>query len=260
MPTYAHDTFVTGTTVVGPIPASADNFIQLFNSSGGTLYYKSADSVSSSSNDGNLTAGQSVVLSAANWIVSTTAVNTLVNYLGTTQTGGVSTTSTALAKARTMSIASVPISPGATLTTYSATDTAASSSTAVYLANVFVPANCLVTGIAILNGTNVTTDKVVNYLFNSAGKMIGQTLAAGTVPVADTFQEIDLITAVNITGPAVYWIGRQTNGTTVTLQKMVAGTANMLAGTVAGTSFGAETVIVPPTTMTTNTGPAGFLY
>ncbi len=290
MATYAHDSFSVYQNVVGPLPADDINQIQLVNSSGGTLYYKNASSVTSSSNDGNLTAGQTVTLSTTTWVVSTTVVNVILNYLPgaafggdvtvaddltvtdvftasgtstltgiTTLTGGIGATAT---KARALPAYTYPPQADTTLASTSTTDTASASNKAIYMASLFVPVNCTVTGIAVLNGTNVTTDKFVNYIINAAGTVLGSTAILGTVPnPADTYQETDLTTPLVIRGPAVYFIGRQHNGTTITLQKMLAakGVYN-LAGTVAGTSFGAETSVVPPTTFTADMGPFGYLY
>ena len=176
----------------------------------------------------------------------------------TTTTGGIGAAAT---KARALNIKTSDVDVTATLAGFG-TDAAAADGTTVYLACVYAPFNCTVTGIATLNGTNITTDKIVNYLFNAAGTMLGKTAAAGTAPTpADVFQEIDLTAPLAITGPAVYFIGRQHNGTTIGFQSIAASKGHQpLAGSVAGTSFGAETTVVPPTTFTADKGPFGYLY
>jgi hypothetical protein len=52
------------------IPASTDASVFLANGSGGTLYYGTSSAVSSTSNQGSLTPGQGVTLTAAKWVVS----------------------------------------------------------------------------------------------------------------------------------------------------------------------------------------------
>src|SRR3954466_16168290 len=92
MPTFQHDQFTVGTTAVGPIAATVEQPAQIVNQSGGTLYYKSTSDVTSSSNDGSLTAGQSAVVTAANWLIGSAQINTLINYANpgvTLLTGGV---------------------------------------------------------------------------------------------------------------------------------------------------------------------------
>jgi len=232
--------------------------------------------------DNALTTGQSVTITSAQWFVSAASSGIMVEpstfALGSTSVGGalaVSGTTTIAGvttltggvgdpttKARALPAWTYPPQSDTTLAATSATDSAAADNKTVYLASLFVPQNCTVTGIAVLNGTNITTDKFVNYLINAAGTVIGKTAAAGTAPTpADVYQETDLTAPLTIVGPAVYFIGRQHNGATITLQKIPAskGVYN-LTGSVAGTSFGAETSVVPPTAFAADKGPYGFLY
>src|SRR3954467_14905774 len=79
---------------VTQVPADTLNSVKLVNQSGGTLYYKSDNTVSSSVNDGSLTAGQSVVLQATTFITTTTTVNVAVIPLtGIQDLGGISAAS-----------------------------------------------------------------------------------------------------------------------------------------------------------------------
>ena len=257
-------------------------------SNGNTLYYDNASTVTSSSNDGNIATAASATFTSPQYVICAQGASTSVfvdaaesfpvdlrvgddltvvddltvsdtaTITGiSTLTGGIGATST---KARALGIRSGNWETVSTLSA-TGTDAASASGTAVYLVSVFVPVNCTVTGIATLNGTNVTTDKVVNDLFNAAGTKVGQTAAAGTVPNADLFDELDLTAPATVTGPAVYFIGRQHDGTTIGFQSIPADKGHEpLAGSVAGTSFGAETSVVPPTTFTTNKAPYGYLY
>jgi hypothetical protein len=111
-----------------------------------------------------------------------------------------------------------------------------------------------------LNGT-AHTDKLCYYLFNNAGTKVAQTAAAGTLSATnDVFQEIAFTATYAAVGPANYWLGVQANGATAKSRLVAASTAKLLAGEVAGTSFGAETSVVVPTTFTADKGPIGYLY
>ena len=250
---------------------------KLTNGGASTLYYKTASDVDSG--DTALTSGANVTITDGEWFVSALSSQVLVEDLGisayeasdtingtlsvggvTTLTGGIGPTTTKAA-ALGPSVYTAALDTSATLSAYG-TDAAAADDKTVYLCSLFVPVNCTVTGIATLNGTNITTDKICNYLFNASGTALGQSAAAGTAPTpADTFQATDLTSPVAITGPAVYFIGRQHNGTTIGFQSIpTAKGYRPLAGSVAGSSFGAETSVTPPTTFTAGKGPFGFLY
>ena len=230
------------------ITIGSTNPVELFRTGADALTITDATTVT-----GGVTSTGTLVASNAATVGTTLGVTGII-----TATGGIGAAAT---KARALGIRSADWEAVSTLSA-TGTDAAAADGTTVYLVSVFVPVNCTVTGIATLHGTNITTDKVVNYLFNAAGTKVGQTAAAGTAPTpADTFQEIDLETPTAITGPAVYFIGRQHNGTTITFQSIPADKGHEpLAGSVAGTGFGTETTVVPPTTFTADKGPFAYLY
>lgn len=148
---------------------------------------------------------------------------------------------------------------------------AVGATTEMYVAELFVPATCLVTGIALFNGSNVTDDAKCG-LYDKNGTLIRAT--AGTQQVnADTYQLIPFATGplgaaattVELPGPATYYIGVCYDGTTSTLQTFGTGTfgAGKLTGLVYATNFaaaGTALTITPPTTFTTLLGPLASLY
>ncbi len=247
---------VGGITTGGATPTTAAKGVTFGTGTGPvTLYRSAADTLTT---DDALVATGGVTSTGTLAATNAATVGTTLGVTGiTTVTGGIGAAAT---KARALGIRSADWEVASTLSA-TGTDAAAADATTVYLVSVFVPVNCTVTGIATLNGTNVTTDKFVNYLFNAAGTKVGQTAAAGATPNADVFDEVDLTAPAAITGPAVYFIGRQHNGTTIGFQSITENKGHEpLAGSVAGTSFGAETAVVPPTTFTTAKGPFGYLY
>jgi hypothetical protein len=255
------------------LTATPEKQILVYNrTTGATISY----GVTSAVGDGTLTAGQSVQSSDALYVRSDINASVILTYkagsttedvtitddlsvAGTTAfTGAITTTGGVTPTSAPKFITTVPI--GSVAYGSFGTDTATADNKTVYLINVFVPCNTTLTGGAKLNGT-AHTDKLCYYLFNNAGTKVAQTAAAGTASATnDVFQEIAFTATYAAVGPANYWLGVQANGATAKSRLVAASTAKLLAGEVAGTSFGAETSVVPPTTFTANTGPIGYLY
>lgn len=148
---------------------------------------------------------------------------------------------------------------------------AVGATTEMYVAEMFVPATCLVTGISVFNGSNVTDD-VKAGLYDVAGTLIRAT-ATTQQSGADAYQNVPFATGptgaaattVVLPGPATYYIGLCYDGTTSTLQTFGTGAfgAGKLTGLVYATNFaasGTALTITPPTTFTTLLGPLASLY
>lgn len=138
--------------------------------------------------------------------------------------------------------------------------------TEIYLAELWLPASALVTGIAIFNGSAVTDDVKVA-LFNAQGTKLATnavtttgTLQAGT----DAYQRIPFTAAVRIPGPQSLWVGVIFDGTTSRFNTHTVGNfgAGKLTGHVYGTAFDTTAIsgLVMPTTFTTALGPIASLY
>lgn len=146
---------------------------------------------------------------------------------------------------------------------------AVAATTEMYVCEMFVPATCLVTGIAHFNGSNVTDDIKIG-IYDSNGVLIRATAETQQVG-ADAYQLIPFATGpagaaattVVLKGPATYFIGESYNGTTSTLQTFGTGSfgAGKLTGLVHATNFATTALtIAPPTTFTTLLGPLNSLY
>lgn len=130
------------------------------------------------------------------------------------------------------------------------------SITETYIAEVFVPANCTVTGIAVLNGSAVAGN-IKAALHDSTGAVLGSsasTAASGT----DAYQKLDLSTPLAVVGPATYYVSQQCSSTSQRLNTHILGTFGASKKT--GETYGTHTAITPPTTFTTAQGPIASLY
>jgi len=131
-----------------------------------------------------------------------------------------------------------------------------------YIAEVFIPRNVTLTGVAILNGATVGTDKWIVGLYGSAGgsAVANSALAGTTSSGADAFQAIAFTGTYAAVGPARYWIVLQSNGTTDTIRTIAASTfIDVFTTSVAGT-FGTLPSLTPPTTFTADWGPVAYVY
>ena len=143
--------------------------------------------------------------------------------------------------------------------------------TEVYLCEVFVPATCLVTGIAVFNGSDVTGSLKVG-LFDSAGTLLRASAAAGTAGSGtDAYQLIPFAlnganvaaTTIELPGPATYYVGVTYSSATARYNAHAVGTfgAGKVTSTVFATAFSTTTLTVtPPTTFTANLGNIASLY
>lgn len=129
--------------------------------------------------------------------------------------------------------------------------------TEVYIAEVFVPANVTVTGVANLNGTVASGNLKVG-LFNSAGALLAtsaSTASSGTT----AYQLVPFTAPLAVVGPATYYVGTFYDNTTVRGTAFTSGScgAAKQTGQTYATGF---TTITPPTTFTTALGPVANLY
>lgn len=143
---------------------------------------------------------------------------------------------------------------------------AVATANATYVSSVFIRHPMLVAGIGVLNGATVGTDRVVYGLYAAGGGTVlaTTTLASnGTITAnANTFQEIALTSAYQVTKPGLYWIGWQANGTTTTRRSIATATWIDVMTLSAGTagSAGVMATITAPTSFTADTGPIGYVY
>lgn len=133
------------------------------------------------------------------------------------------------------------------------------SATETYIAEVFIPCNMTLTGVAVFNGATVGTDKHAVFLCDSAGTAVANTDTAGTTTSgADAYQRIAFTATYAAKGPATYYVALQMNGTTDRYNAHPFGNFGASKGT--GTTFGTLASITVPTTFTADLGPIASLY
>lgn len=147
------------------------------------------------------------------------------------------------------------LSPAIGGTLQTAIDTAgnaAGASTEEYCTQVNLPYSKYLTGLAVLNGTTVGTNKWLYILRDSSGNLLANSATAGaTTAGASTYQQIPFVTPYYAVGPATYFACLQANGTTDTYRRVnTAANEGLFAGKITGGTFG---TIVNPITV-----PASF--
>jgi len=132
----------------------------------------------------------------------------------------------------------------------------------IYWAEVFIPRPMVITGIGVLNGGTVGTDKHVVGLYKTNGGAVlaNSALAGVTTSGANAFQEVALTATYSAEGPARYWVALQMNGTTDRFRSIAASTfVDVLTDSDTG-SFGTLTSLTAPTTFTADVGPIAYVY
>jgi hypothetical protein len=127
-------------------------------------------------------------------------------------------------------------------------------------AELFVNRNFTATGIAVLNGATVGTDKGQVALYDSSGNLVATSALAGaTTSGANAFQTYAFTATVNLS-PGQYWAVYQSNGTTDTVRTIAVSTfIETNTGSATGT-FGTPLNFTPPTTFTADKGPIAYVY
>jgi hypothetical protein len=122
---------------------------------------------------------------------------------------------------------------------------------------VFLPASKYLTGLALLNGATVGTNRWLYILRDAGGNVLANTAVAGTTTAgASTYQQIAFTTPFFAVGPAVYYACLQANGTTDTFRAVLTAANNgLFAGYVTAQTFG--TIVNPITVPTTFTSAQG---
>lgn len=132
----------------------------------------------------------------------------------------------------------------------------------IYVSEIWIPTNKTITGIGVLNGTVVGTDKLIVGLYSSGGNLLANSALAGATSAgADGFQEIALTTPYAAVGPARYWIAVQCEGTTAATQRIAASTYLNYSKSYAGVFGTLDASLVPlPSSVEADAGPIGYVY
>jgi hypothetical protein len=129
--------------------------------------------------------------------------------------------------------------------------------TETYIAEVFVPYNCTVTGIAVFNGS-VASGNITVKLANSSGVPVGTQSASTAMSGTDTYQLIPLGATYAAVGPATYLVLMQVDNSTARINCHTVGVFGASKKT--SEVYGTFTTVTPPTTFTTALGPIATLY
>jgi len=129
--------------------------------------------------------------------------------------------------------------------------------TEVYIAEVFVPANCTITGVANFNGS-VASGNIKVGLANSAGAVVA-TSASTAMSGTDAYQRVAFTGTYTAKGPATYYVLLFVDNGTARINTHTVGNfgAAKQTGQTYSTGF---TTITPPSTFTTALAPIASLY
>ena len=189
---------------------------------------------------------------------SSSTAKVIVGSRGTPFVPGISTDAdgTAAAGGFTISPRLVPTGAAPAQVSTDGTD-ATPVVTEVYIAEVFVPANMTLTGVALMNGS-VASGNIKLGLANSAGAVVA-TSASTAMSGTDAYQRVPFTSAYAAKGPATYYVLLFVDNTTARFNTHTFGNfgAAKQTGQVYATGF---TTITPPTTFTTALGPIASLY
>lgn len=132
-----------------------------------------------------------------------------------------------------------------------------------YWSDIYIPETAKVlTGVGILNGATVGTNKWVVALYASAGgaALANSALAGVLTSGANAFQEVPFTGTYTVLKPGRYWIGAQLDGTTDRFRTIAAATwIDVLTKSATGT-FGTVPSLTVPTTFTADAGPIAYVY
>lgn len=132
------------------------------------------------------------------------------------------------------------------------------STTETYVSEIFVPANMLITGVAIFNGSDVTGAMTVG-LADANGVPIPNAVSASTAGSGtDAYQRVPFASPYYAEGPAVYYLQVQYNSATARYNTHTVGNYGVLVQT--GQTYGTLTAFTPPTTFVTNVSNMASLY
>ncbi len=125
--------------------------------------------------------------------------------------------------------------------------------------------NITVSGVIFTVGSAGGTDKWIAALYNSAGTLLGNSDTAGITMGSSALKQKFSFTGgtgsgpVAVPGPAAYFIGLQSNGTTANFRGFINATEGFITGSATG-SFGTVLSITPGTIYTVHVGPFASTY
>lgn len=131
----------------------------------------------------------------------------------------------------------------------------------IYWAEVYLDCMKSITGIGVLNGGTVGTNKYVLALYDNKGALLANTALAGVLTSgANAFQEIAFTAISTFVKPGRYWIAVQMNGVTDRFRSIAVSTFLNVRTTSAAGAFGTLTALSVPSTFTADVGPVAYVY
>lgn len=146
---------------------------------------------------------------------------------------------------------------------YASLGTNTTNTIALYCADLTVDGDFIATGIGVLNGATVTTDKGMVALYGVSGVLLAQSTTAGASHVgANAFQDYAFVPGKVYIPRGEYYACYQPNGTTDTFHTIAASTfLNVLTEKLTAGTFGTiPATITIPTTFTADVGPISYIY
>ena len=141
----------------------------------------------------------------------------------------------------------------------------------LWVTDIFVPLNRIITTIGVLQGGTATTDNILAAIYDSKGNLLASSALAGsTLSGANTFKELALaigptgatVTSLQLYGPQQYYIAVQGSGTAAgAIQTVPAPYLDICANSVTAGTFGTlPNPITVPTTFTAAKAPIVYIY
>jgi len=250
VPLESIDSFTLGKTTPKLINATPTVPAKIINGTGGKIFYKNAENVTTS--DTEIAVGASFTTESVVWIISESRSNVLVEHPAP---NSVST------------YAQIPgfyAGQWVPNTAETGTDTTPAEKK-LFVTSLFLPVNKKITGIGYLVGSVGGTDKVVAGLWDRLGNLLAassETTEGTTVGTAKEVQELEFVTPYNASGPALYFVGLTMNGTTARLRTIPKNTAgkNVFSEEISITGKNKLAKITPPTAFAAGKGPVAYVY
>jgi len=142
----------------------------------------------------------------------------------------------------------------------------------LWMTDIFVPMNRLITTVGVLQGGTAGTDKILVAIYDAQGRLQCSSALAGLAlnSSANTFLELAIaldgsgnaISNFQMWGPGQYYIAVQGNGTAAgAIQTVPAPYLDICAGSVTAATFGTlPGTVTVPTTFTAGKAPIVYVY
>ncbi len=154
--------------------------------------------------------------------------------------------------------------PGTALATAGTNTTLAAATTFTYVSSVYVPENKTITGVSVLSGgtAGAANHWEVALYPATGGATLAKSATAASAASTNSFTDYPFSATYAAVGPALYFVGFQSDGTTDKIQTVAAANSwgDVLTQKPASTAYGTFPSLTAPTTFTADVGPIVCLY